>query len=132
MEKIQLKNSLRLFLGIIFGVAAIGRIIFFKECNVEFTRLGLGIWANIVTIVVELLFSVSFILNKYLRSACVLLMLLLLAGMAIALPQVPISGLYTIFFFSPSPENLLVHFIYLGLVVLLLIEYTQHKSDNKK
>ncbi len=130
-HKVSYQDTIRICLGLIFAAAAIGRIIFFQSGIAEFAGFGLGAHTLLLTIVVELITSLLLLCNKYVRVAAGLLILLMLFGLALVIPEMNWSEIASIFSITASPADIFLHVLYLALLVLLCYNYSQ-KDPQKK
>ena len=113
---------LRVFLGIVFISAAIFRIINFSSGMAEMQALGLPGLSSIIIILLEIASGLLLILNKYIRIAVSVLVVVLTIGVIVAL----VTNFHNIminfkelFVLDATPTDIVYHIaLIVGLVQL--------------
>jgi uncharacterized membrane protein YphA (DoxX/SURF4 family) len=119
-------NLLRLFLGLTFLTAGIYRIFNWQQTTAEFSNLHLNFaYLSVLTIILEIAGGLLLIFNiktKKVLLIFVVFILLALASAFFANGKNIISGFGELFFFSPTPTDVFLHFTYLIILIYLLFK----------
>lgn len=129
-KKFDLILILRLTFIIIFLSAGLYRIVFFKYALKEASLLGLSKGFAYFIIIFEISISLLLILNRSLKIVVFVLIAFLSGAIIYVLAtkfNYIINKIYNIFTFSPEPDDILLHLLYIGGLIILLL-----KIDNEK
>jgi len=121
----QPRNLLRIFLTFVFLSAGFFRIFNSGAAKLELINLQLPTFLSVLIIIFEITAGIILLANKYVRYVYWLLVFflvfILVWGLAIN-GQAIAKSAGELFVFNLTPTDLFLHFIFLFLAVILLIE----------
>ena len=126
---------LRLSLGIVFILAGLHRILFFKLAYDNFLDIGLvpAVPLVVITIIVELIVGISFITNKLVKYSCILLAVLLVVGIIASILKAGyalIRNINEVFLLTYTPTDITLHLSYLIGALTLLLFTLRKRNQN--
>ena len=119
-----MNKAIQMFLGIIFLSAGLFRIFNYPAAQLEVNGLRLPVVASVLVITLELVISICFLANRFVKYASLVAALFLAVPISISFflyPDILYSQLSELFVFNATATDVFLHLMFLILVVLIFV-----------
>jgi len=124
-------NILIIFMGVVFLSAALYRIFNYEIAVTEFTNLKLPLFLIPMTILLEIVIGILFIVRKYIKYAVLVASFFLVSAIFIGI----ISNftniaerVHELFVFNAEPTDIVLHILYVGILIAIYLFYPSEKK----
>ena len=120
-----MNKLIRIFLGIIFILAAIYRLLFYNNAIQEMINLNLPVFFSWIIISLEIIIGILFLIDKFVKQSAIILVSFLIIGIIVAVIsnfQKIILNIGELFVMDNNPTDIFLHIVYVGILIYAILD----------